>query len=46
MKAREMIDELLEIIEATGNVDITTKNGEDFEFDYYNRGSEYSGVSK
>lgn len=44
MSAREMINELLDIIEMVGDIDIATEDGEDFEFHYSNWGSEYSAV--
>ncbi|MGX5789856.1 hypothetical protein [Staphylococcus equorum] len=44
MKAREMVDELLDIIEMVGDVDIATEDEEDFEFEYRNWGSDYSAV--
>ncbi|MDG0820931.1 hypothetical protein M4L90_14215 [Staphylococcus equorum] len=44
MNARDMINELIDIIEMVGDVDIATEDGEDFEFEYHNWGSDYSAV--
>ena len=44
MNARNMIEELLDIVEMVGNVDIETEDGEDFEFKYHNWGTDYSAV--
>ena len=44
MNAKEMTNELLDIVEAAGNVDITSENGKDFEFNYLDWGSDNSIV--
>ncbi|MDS3916668.1 hypothetical protein [Staphylococcus hominis] len=44
MKARKMIDELIDIIDELGNVDIRSENDNDFEFVHYNRHSDYADV--
>ena len=36
MDARDMINELLDIIEEVGNINIVTEEGKDFEFKYSN----------
>ncbi|MCH4414467.1 hypothetical protein [Staphylococcus haemolyticus] len=44
MKARKMIDELIDIIDELGNVDIRSEDDNDFEFVHYNRHSDYAHV--
>ena len=44
MNARDMIIDLVDIIEKTGDIDITTVNGNDFYFDVYNQDTDYAGV--
>lgn len=44
MNARDMIIDLVDIIEKTRDIDITTVNGNDFYFDVYNQDTDYVGV--